>query len=267
MLRGIYTAATGMINSQLKQDATADNIANASTTGFKQNKIVSKPFPEVLLQNMTNTGALGDLPQVLGKMSFGTSADEVYTDFLQGSIQETGKSLDFAINGKGFFSVQYFDGIQNTQKYTRDGSFSIDQNGMMVTGSGGYVIGRNLENNQVGPMNIGSGEVTVDESGNIYVDSVKKYSFVIRDFNDYSNIQRYGKNMYEVKENTNTRPIDLSEGSYQIGQGKLEGSNVDVAQEMVSMITNLRSYQASQRVLQAIDETLGKTVNEVGALG
>jgi flagellar basal-body rod protein FlgG len=136
---------------------------------------------------------------------------------------------------------------------------------MLVTQNGGYVLGKDVTTGELSPMKLGTGKVSVDEKGNVSVDSNLKYSIPLYDFDDYNSLEKLGNNMYGIKDN-NTVPRIMDAGNYTISQGKLEQSNVDITSEMVSMITNLRSYQANQRVLQAIDETLGKTVNEVGAL-
>lgn len=265
MLRGIYTAASGMIHSQAKQDSAANNIANSGTTGYKQEKIAAKPFPEVMLQNRDNNEDGSSEVRKIGKMSFGVENGEVYTDFNQGILQETGSDLDFAINGKGFFSFQYFDGIKDTIKYSRDGSFKLDSEGKIVTHNGGYVLGRNIETGKTGPIYVGGGSVTVDGSGVLSVDSVPKYKIQVSDFQDYNGIAKEGKNVYAVVDE-NTQPVEVLPGQYEIRQRQIEQSNIDISSEMVSMVTNLRSFQASQRVISSLDETLGKAVNEIGAL-
>lgn len=266
MLRGLFAAALGMRHNQLKQDVSANNIANSTTPGYKQDKIVSKPFPEVMVQNMGKDEFGRPGVQELGSMTFGVECGESYTDFSNGPLQDTGGELDFALEGHGFFNVQYFDGISVTTKYTRDGSFKLDSQGNIVANEGGYVLGQNEETGEIGPMNIASGSIKVDSNGSVFVDSEKKYSFLISDFSDYNNLEKYGKNMISLNENSTEQPKQMASGEYTLLQGQLEQSNVDMTAEMVDMITNMRAYQANQRVLQSIDGTLGKAVNEVGSL-
>jgi len=265
MLRGIYSAASGLVNTQLKQDVTSHNIANLDTTGFKQDKAVSKPFSEVMLQNRDRKDFDEPRVQKLGNMVFGVESGDVYTDFKQGDLISTGNDLDFAINGKGFFAVRYFDGIREVVKYTRDGSFHLDSEGRIVNSGGGFLLARNAETGWIEPVTAGDGKVLVDKEGRVFVDDVYKYSLIVNDFENYDNIIKDGSNNYGTV-NDYIQPVELSTGSYEINQGKLEKSNVDISNEMVSMITNLRSFQANQRVLQSIDETLGKAVNEIGTL-
>lgn len=265
MLRGIYTSAAGMISTQQKQDITANNIANIETTGFKKDKVATKTFPEVMLQNKDSNIEDFHHTRKLGTMPFGVENELIHTDFSQGSMGETGNQLDLAINGRGFFTVRYFDEEGENIRYTRDGSFSIDSSGRAVY-SGGLVLGRDVQTGQIGPMNVGSGEVIIDDKGDVYVDSVRRYTLAINDFSDYNNLTRVGKNMYAA--NQNDPPIEITgQGDvFEIKQGFLERSNSDMTDEMVELIMNSRIYQANQRVLTAIDETLGKSVNEVGAL-
>jgi flagellar basal-body rod protein FlgG len=265
LLRGIYTSAAGLISTQQRQDITANNIANLDTTGYKQDKVATKTFPEVMIQNKDS--GIGDFRynRKLGTMSFGAKNDVIQTDFAQGSVNETGNKLDVAINGRGFFNVRFSDEQGTNIGYTRDGSFNTDSLGRVVY-SGGLVLGRDVQTGQVGSMNVGNGDVYIDDKGNVFVDSVKRYTLVVSDFNDYNNLTKAGKNMYAA--NPNDPPTDISgQGdTFEIKQGFLENSNADMADEMISLMMNARAYSANQRVLTTIDETLGKSVNEVGAL-
>ncbi|HBM81483.1 MAG: flagellar hook-basal body complex protein [Clostridiales bacterium] len=266
MLRGIYASAFGMIQNQVDQDTTANNIANSTTVGFKQDQIIAVPFRDVMLQNKSNERFGKPAVQKLGAMPLGVLSDGPYTDFTQGPVITTDNNLDFAINGRGFFPVEYFDGENQSVLYTRCGSFQLDAQGNVVSSDGSKLLARDANTGQIVPVNVGNGKVTVDSEGNVYVDSVKKYTLSIVDFNDYNDIHKFGKNMYEINNGSNANPVELGTNSYSIEQGKLEQSNVDMELELVNMITNLRRYQANQRVLQSIDETLSKTVNEVGSL-
>jgi flagellar basal-body rod protein FlgG len=266
MLRGLYAAAFGMMNSQTKQDVTANNIANAETAGYKQDKVVSKTFPEVMIQNKSGGDSEHPKVQELGTMPFGVETEGIYTDFNAGNIEETGNKLDFALQGTGFFTIRYFDGISENIRYTRDGNFKLDGQGNLVTSDGGYVLGYDVSTRRTGPMKLGTGDITVGEDGGIYANSQKKYNFMISDFNDYNGIEKLGNNMYDIKADNGAQAVTLKSGEYSIDQGKLEQSNVDMTDEMVSMMTNLRNYQMNQRVLQSLDQTLEKAVNEVGSL-
>jgi flagellar basal-body rod protein FlgG len=224
---------------------------------------VAEPFPEVMVQNKDKVVLGKNVKQNLGEMSFGVSGGEIYTDFTQGATQDTGRELDFALNGRGFFAVSFPDDAENPVKYTRDGSFSVDRDGIIVNADGGYLLARNIETGALEPIATGGGKVSVSSGGVVSIDSEERYAISVVDFQDYNAVNKAGKNMYTAN---SIEPVQLGEGQYQVNQGKLEGSNIDISTEMVNMITNLRAFQANQRVIQSIDETLAKTVNEVGAL-
>lgn len=263
MLRGLYTAAFGMKQSQVRQDVTANNIANATTTGFKSDEVVSEPFKEVMLKNTEDDEFGEPAAHKLGPMPFGVQTEGIYTDFVQGTPVQTGRDMDFAINGPGFFNVRYFDGIRDYIMYTRDGSFNIDKDGNVINSDGAFLQAVDARTGETGSMKLGGGKITVDPEGNVYEDSVKKYTLLVSDFNDYNGVEKYGRNLY-AQSAGGAAAVNANPGTYQISQGSLEQSNVDMSTEMVDMITNLRSYQANQRVVQSIDETLSKTVNELG---
>lgn len=262
MLRGIYTAAMGIRQNQNRQDVTANNIANASTTGFKEDRVVTKPFQEVMVQNK-DSSASGKVPNAIGTMTFGVEKGDLYTNFSRGPFQNTGQELDFAINGSGFFTVLHSDGTNSSICYTRDGSFQTDADNKLVTGNGNIVLGRNIQDGTLGPIYTSGGKLTVDSEGRVSIDSEYRYDMELTDFDDYNKLDRIGNNLYTVSDTT---IVPVTNGEYEVKQGYIEGSNVDITQEMTDMIVNLRSFQANQRVLQSINETLGKTVNEVGAL-
>ena len=264
MLRGLYTAASGMINAQYKQDVTANNIANSDTTGFKQDKVISKTFKEVMLQNKEND--IFGIPhaQELGTLAFGVDTEGLYTDFKQGDIKSTGRGLDLAITGLGWFNIDSSDETGKKTMYTRDGSFSVDGSGNIVSSDNGYVLAKDISTNRIGPMQVGNSKVTIDSDGDVFLDSVKKYTLEISQFSDYTQIEKNSKNMYIPK--NGVVPDKSNTQNFAISQGSLEASNNDILSEMTNMITNLRSFQANQKVMQSIDETLAKTVNEVGSL-
>lgn len=257
MLRGIYSAASGMIYNQYKEDVSANNIANSTTTGYKQDSVYTEPFPEVSIQDSALPGG----NKVIGSLSLGVMPGWTSTDFTEGAITDTGNSLDFAIEGSGFFTVQFNDGVTNSIKYTRDGSFSVDKNGMIVSSNGAYLLGQNLATGKTEPISTNGGKVSVSDDGTVSINSKAMYKMDINTFGDKNSLTKYGKNMYNA-----SSPTPAVKGQYSIRQGALENSNTDMANEMVNMIVNFRSYQANQRVLQTENETLDKTVNQLASL-
>lgn len=258
MIRGLYTAVSGMITQEAKQDVITNNLSNSTTVGFKKDNLAIRRFDDVLLENYDKVVGGKNVRNEIGTLSPGSKVDSVNTDFTQGMIQDTGKPTDFAIDGKGFFTVQRNDGINNGQYYTRDGHFHVNMKGILVNDSGDTVVGRNLATNQLEPINVGAGKLTSDVYGNISIDGNKMYKLYTVDFNDYNSIKKMGDNLYQGN--------NAVENNAVVRQNSLEKSNVNVINEMTDMITTMRSFETSQKIVQSLDETLGKAVNEVGSV-
>jgi flagellar basal-body rod protein FlgG len=251
MLRGLYTAATGMMVQREKMDVLTNNIVNASTTGFKKDGLVSSNFAEVLIERINDPYVI-HVSEEVGPYSFGTHIDEIYMDFSQGSIESTSQQTDLAIAGDGFFVVETPEG----ERYTRDGHFFVSQAGELTTADGNYVLGRN------GRLQVGSDGFSVDGQGNVTVDGEARDTLRIVQFEDTDGLRKQGDNLYSVF--SGEAPADAE--NCKVMQGYLEGSNVDIATEMVDMITVYRTYEANQKILTMTDETLGRAVNDLGSL-
>ena len=250
MLRGLYTAATGMTVQRNKMDVLTNNIVNASTNGYKQDELISSSFEEVLIER-TNDPYVVNTSSEVGPYSFGTHIDEIYTDFAQGSMEETGTVTDLAISGEGFFAVETPDG----ERYTRAGNFSVDQDGYLVTSDGDYVLGDN------GRLNVGTGGFAVSSDGTVTADGEVRGTLDIVQFEDTTGLRKQGENLYYSLDGEIP-----TEADGKVIQGYLEGSNVDIADEMVDMISVYRTYEANQKILTMTDETLGLAVNDLGSL-
>lgn len=258
MIRSLYTAISGMITQEAKQDVITNNLANATTVGFKGDNLAVKKFDDVMLQNYDKIVGGKNVRNVLGSISLGSKIDTVNTDFTQGNIEATDKATDFAIEGKGFFVVQRNNGVDNGQYYTRDGHFHVNINGILVNDSGDTVLARNLQNNSLGSINVGSGELKCDTSGNVSINNVPMYKMYTVDFNDYNTLKKVGDNLYQ-----GTNP---TENTAVVRQRALEKSNVNVVNEMVSMLTTMRTFETNQKIVQSLDETLSKAANEIGSV-
>jgi flagellar basal-body rod protein FlgF len=194
MVRGLYTAYTGMINQQKRLDTVTNNLANASTTGFKREGLTSKSFDQMLTVKL-NDLSVPYLNEGIGKMSLGVKIGENYTDYSQGSFKETGNTYDLALAGNGFFTISYTDKKGNTsEKYTRDGEFTMDSEGYLRTLEGDYVQGEG--GNIMIPVE--TSEVSIRDNGDIYADGEYVDSLRIVDFEDYNNIEKFGENLYNV---------------------------------------------------------------------
>ena len=255
MVRGLYTAYTGMINQQKRLDTVTNNLANASTTGFKREGLTSKSFDQMLTVKL-NDLSVPYLNEGIGKMSLGVKIGENYTDYSQGSFKETGNTYDLALAGNGFFTISYTDKKGNTsEKYTRDGEFTMDSEGYLRTLEGDYVQGEG--GNIMIPVE--TSEVSIRDNGDIYADGEYVDSLRIVDFEDYNNIEKFGENLYNVVDGATE-----TESTAAVKQGYLEMSNINVVKEMVEMMTISRAYESNQKLIQTEDDMLDKSVNQVG---
>jgi len=249
MDRGLYIAATGMTSAMVRQDTIANNLANVSTVGFKADRVVNETFADSLLYTMKNGS-----PQVMGTMNYGTRVAGTVTDFGQGSFRATEQPLDLAIGGDGFFSVRMADG---TVAYTRNGQFTRSSDGFMVTQTGEYLLGPDLL-----PVYAGTdGDPVISADGQVRAADGSALGQISIVTLDIPSARKVGQNLWVGAETGGFPP------GTQLKQGFVEASGVNSVKEMVEMITTLRSYESSQRVITSIDGTLDKAVNSVGTLG
>lgn len=259
MIRGLYTAVTGLITGEAKQSTVTNNLANANTTGFKSENLSIKKFDDVLIQNYDKIVNGVNTKTIIGSLSMGSEIDDINTDLTQGVIQTTDKSTDFAIEGSGFFTVQSDNGIEIKNYYTRSGDFHVDGRGYLVTDSGDKVLFKNKLTNEIGPLFVGDGKLESDKNGNISLNGENIYKLDTVDFVDYKSIKKIGDNLYDAE-----NPIQNN--NIIVRQNALEKSNVNVTNEIVNMMTIMRNFESNQKVIQSIDETLGKAVNELGTI-
>lgn len=235
-----------MTSAMARQDVIASNLANVSTVGFKGDRVVNETFADTLLYTMQG--------QEIGSVNYGTRVAGTITDFAQGSMRNTGNAYDLAIGGDGFFVIQQGDG---TVAYTRNGQFQRTNDGYLVTGDGSYVLGPNRQPVFAGtegdPVIRGDGQVSGPDGGQFGQIAVVSL--------DLTSAKKVGANAW-----TGTESGALPAGTM-LKQGFVEASSVNSVKEMVEMITTMRSYESSQRVITSIDGTLDKAVNSVGTLG
>jgi flagellar basal-body rod protein FlgG len=224
---GLYIAASGMVAEQTRQDQLTNDLANASTPGFKPDRTPQRSFGEMLLSD-TTTG------QPIGSLATGVQLGAAYTDMSPAGLHDTGQPLDFGIVGAGFFAVQTPAGV----RYTRDGQFSASATGGLVDGAGHAVLDQAGKPVSVGP----EGRVAASALGVYEVPGAVKQ----------------GENLF------GGTPSGHASGS--VRQGALEESGIDPARAMVDMIASMRSYQSGQQAIQAIDQTLQSASTQVGSL-
>ena len=254
MLRGLYTAYTGMLNEQYRMDIMSNNLANADTAGFKKEGSTSQAYSEVMAVKIKDLSENPNTPKRLGGMSLGVKIGETFTDFSQGSLRDTGNTFDLAIGGNGFFNIEFTNKAgEVSTKYTRDGGFTLTRDGYLVTKDGDYVLGTDDNRIQISTV---AGDTVIDRDGRIYQDGNLVATIKVTEFEDTNYLTHYGETMWDAKEGAVA--VDSEDPS--IYQGYLEMSNVSVVKEMVNMITISRQYEANQKALQTFDETLEKSM-------
>ena len=259
MVRGLYTAWTGMLNEQKRLDVISNNLANANTTAYKTQGVTSQYFDEQLaikINDKTDTY----LQRRIGSFNLGVKIGETYNDYTQGNLKETGNSYDLALEGSGFFTVSTTDKNGDTHtRYTRDGSFTLNAEGYLVTKDGDYLLGN--KGNRIQIPNSASATVTIDFGGNVYANNTLVSNLDIVDFENMEAVSNYGENMYEA-----TDEAGIKDSTAKVQQGYLETSNVNVVSEMVDMISITRAYETNQKMIQTVDKTLDKAVNDIGRI-
>lgn len=224
---GLYIAASGMVAEQTRQDQLTNDLANASTPGYKADHTPQRSFGELLLSNTENG-------QPVGSVATGVQLGAAYTDLTPAGMHETGQPLDFGIVGSGFFAVQTPTGV----RYTRDGQFSASSSGQLVDGSGNAVL------DQQGKP------IAVNAEGRVSASALGLY--------EVPNAAKQGGNLFSGT------PSGKPTGT--VRQGALEESGVDPAKTMVAMMASMRTFQSGQQAIQAIDQTLQAASTQVGSL-
>jgi flagellar basal-body rod protein FlgF len=249
MIRGLYTAASGMLVGMARQDVWSNNLANAQTPGYRQDEVALRSFPEMLLSRFDAAAPAG---VVIGRLGSGADAAEVVTSTLPGRYVQTQNPLDLALEGDGYLAVATAAGT----RYTRQGRLHIDDGGFLVAATGHRVLGQNGA-----PIRLPEGSDPVIElDGRIVVEG---------ELSGQIGLWRIAGNLTPRKEGHNlfaAGGVVPDAGATRLRQGSIELPNLDAVGAMTEMLSILRSYEASQKALQALDETLGKAVNEVGRL-
>ena len=242
MERGLYIAAAGMLAEQVRQDLISNDLANASTPGYKPDNAEQSSFADLLLWN-SSTGA------PVGSLSMGSRITKVVTDLTQGPLQNTGNPLDVALEGSGFFAVQTSSGV----RYTRDGQFVVDGRGRLTTDTGNLVLGTSGK-----PITVGQGDPTtlsIDQRGTVKVGNRTVGTLAVMSL---TGAVKQGDTLF-------TGTPGVRPAGTMVVQGSLEGSGVQPAAAMVDMIVSFRSYETTQRAIQSIDTELGRSANSVGS--
>lgn len=243
MYRGLYTAACGMNYQLHRQDVVANNLANIDTTGYKKDEAVGLSFRERLLYAIDRRGI-----QPIGYTSPGVEVEEIYTDYTAGNYIITDNPLDLAISGGGFFLV---DG-ENGPYLTRNGSFTRDAEGFLVTAEGEYVLG------ETGPIALHGEQVGIASDGMIYVDNEPVGRIMVVMPEEPASMEKVGHNRFRFDGNWVQVGVETT-----VLQGKLEQANVNPIAEMVKMIDVTRAYEANQKTISVMDDLM-RAASELG---
>jgi flagellar basal-body rod protein FlgF len=227
MERGLYIAASGMVSEMARQDLISNDLANASTAGYKSDTAVQGSFGDLLLQN-TQTGA------TIGPLGQGSRIERQVTDLGPGAIKETGEDLDFAVEGDGYFAVRTGQGV----RYTRNGQFTAAANGRLTDQLGNAVLNQNGQ------------PITIGADGKVPAGTVGVFAV--------NNARKAGDNFFQG--------AAAGRGTGQVRSGALEGSGADPVKAMTNMIASLRAFESGQKVINTIDSTLQKASNQVGSV-
>ena len=279
MIRTWYTGASGMMAQQLRLDASANNLENVDTDGYKRDITTFKSFPELLLRRMEDDGVYrippfgsSDAAPIIGKLGQGVEFNELYTNFEQGAPKESGNDFDLALVGQGFFSIETPYG----ERYTRNGTFHLGKEGFLETKEGYPVLGEN------GRLRVQANNFKVDKEGRVWINAAyaeNPETLVSRDDNTWGEavlldtlklvgfekdrfLEKQGSSFYKTSEFSGEAEILLQGIRPQVLQGFTEASNVNAVTEMVNLIEVQRAYEANQKVIQGADSMTGVLINQ-----
>jgi len=283
LIRGWYTAASGMRAQQFRLDAVANNLANVNTDGYKKDVAVHKAFPELLIRRQDDDGVYlhpfgsADAAPIVGKMGTGVEFNELFTIFEQGAFKETQSDFDIALDGKGFFCVSTPWG----ERYTRNGSFQLGKEGYLETKEGYKVLGEH------GPLQVKANNFQIDKDGRVWINAAigdDPEVMVSREGNTWDEVvqldtlklvefeldrylEKQGSSLYREGEKSGPATVIEQGKRPKVVQGFIEAANVDPVVEMVQMIEINRSYEANQKIIQVEEAALGTLINQTMKFG
>ncbi len=247
MIRGIYTLTSSVLTRNKELGVISNNMANINTQGFKADKLVTTSEFAARL-NIAENGT----ENAMGNIALLVSTEDTKVNFEQGSLKATGRELDFALADAGFFEIDSPDGTV----YTRNGSFVIDEDGYLTLPGVGRVQGSR------GDIRINTNHFTVDATGSLQVngDTVDRLS--VMDFEDYSQVIKREDGMFVPRDGVNARTVDGNIVAWK----HLEGSNVNMVDQMTAMMTSQRGIQSCSQFIKIADQLLGRVISDVGGV-
>ena len=255
MYTGLYTAVSGSIAQERRLAILNHNLANVSTVGFKANRPLFRlADPTVMVGRVTpsesSVSTTTSLDPWQGRHSLQQELVQTHTDFSQGDLRQTGNPLDVALDGQGFFVVQTPQGVA----YTRQGTLSLNADGVLVTQDGFIVQGES------GPLQVNDGRLSIDVDGRVQVDGVERGRLKLVNFSQPNNLEKMGNTLFRAKtpDLQEEAPVDLL-----VRQGAVETSNSQPLHLLSETILATRAFEAYQKVIRAFDETAGRSVNDI----
>ncbi|WP_444659918.1 flagellar hook-basal body protein [Caproiciproducens sp. R2] len=243
MVRGFYALGSGMLTQSRILTGVSNNLANIETPGYKKKEVTASTFGSMVINRVDSQKT------PIGTMSLITAADKTNVIHSEGTLKNTERPLDFAIQGEGFFAVQGANGTV----YTRNGSFNVDAEGYLVLDNVGRVMGQN------GPIRIGTDQFTADAQGNLTVEGNVVDKIAVYGFDDYNNLRISGDGMF-----TGTNAVLVQNPD--IMWKTIEGSNVNAAEEMTDALSAQRNLQNCSQAIKMYDQVLSDAVTNIAKI-
>lgn len=262
--KGIYSAVSGALAQSQKLDTIANNLANVNTTAFKKDRQVFNEYvtayekQDTVIQVPRVPASVESFYDMQGGDKAYVNTVGTYTNFQQGDLKSTDSLLDMAIEGRGFFEVLTPTGV----RFTRNGAMQIDPNGRIVNKEGHPFLKAGNQDPTQRVFNVTGRNLTISQSGELYEGGNALGKFSVVDFGNPDDLQKIGNSNYQLKSNATSQPQTALDARVQ--QGFIEGSNVNVIEEMTDMITANRVFEATQKAIQAHDQLDDKLINTVG---
>lgn len=260
MIRSLFSGVSGIRNHQVRMDVIANNISNVNTNGFKSGR---PSFMDTLSQTIKGAG-VGRNPAQAGT---GINLAGVGTNMGQGPLQMTGRTLDLAISGNGFFQVRQNIGAEEVELgeatyYTRDGNFFIDNNGFLCNSAGYYLVSGDAPI-QVSQDGEPVSTINIDQQGMVMVNGENVAQITLASFSNPEGLMKKGLNLFEASTASGEALVGNpgADGFGTVEAGYLEMSNADLSEEFTSMITTQRGYQASARIITVSDTLLQELID------
>jgi len=253
MERGSYSAAAGMLSGQKAINVLSQNVSNVNTAGYKSQSTIKGSFGEYLVSRMSMDPDIAQ--DGIGTGTYITVNDDQLTDFTQGSFQSTGRSVDAAIQGQGFFVIQ---NANYGQVLTRNGQFELDATGNLILPGVGNVL-----NSTGQPINLAGSDFTISANGTITQNGAEVGQLYIATVANGNDLTQVGEGYYQSQAGIQA----AQNGTYSIMQGTIERSNVDMTEEMSNIIAMQNNFTSCSQMLKIFDTIAEIEANKVGKLG